>query len=333
MRHGNISLQQAVDIVEQLGGSHVVSAILQDKKFPPVKYGQVELGQLEALMNKCGGWEAVQAVLRGEKEVLLQDAAPPLFDHNGRRIPPPGFKASVVDADPNLDFTHGGDTWNYERRLSRLRDAFNLSTVGIGPVEFKDRTQTILEGLRAYGRVSNITEGAWFPIVIPEMQIADYGEALESQLLPAVERSYLDWFPERKFVNYPVGVLKGQVKIVHSSHERLLALLNQDEGSLPAVYFPNSLQGFSIPADREQIDTLPNNVLLCGGVDTCVAMAMYPDILARDAQTPGLDMAALEWQAYRHSLSFRARDNQLDFDLRHTTLAFKNYSGGLLVLG
>ncbi len=71
-----------------------------------------------------------------------------------------------------------------------------------------------------------------------------------------------------------------------------------------------------------------------GGMDIPVAMVMYPDILARDFNTPGLDMAALQWRSADSSLFFLADDDGLDF-FRADCLAYArgDYSGGLLFLG
>ena len=65
-------------------------------------------------------------------------------------------------------------------------------------------------------------------------------------------------------------------------------------------------------------------------------MVMYPDILARDWNTPGLDMAALSWTPANYSISigFWTRDAKLEFG-RTDELADTDdtCSGGLLFLG
>ena len=84
------------------------------------------------------------------------------------------------------------------------------------------------------------------------------------------------------------------------------------------IHFPNPLQGFSVNASREQMATLPQGFIL-SGMDTSVAMVMYPDILARDWNTFGLDLAALSFyfQYSRYSLKFTANDVNLEFDNTH----------------
>jgi len=61
------------------------------------------------------------------------------------------------------------------------------------------------------------------------------------------------------------------------------------------ILLPNPLQGFSIPACREYADSLPEILHLAGGYDFSAALAAYPDVLGRDFNTPGNDMAALQF--------------------------------------
>ncbi|MBD3282389.1 MAG: hypothetical protein GF387_02155 [Candidatus Portnoybacteria bacterium] len=69
-------------------------------------------------------------------------------------------------------------------------------------------------------------------------------------------------------------------------------------------------------------------------MDTLIAMAMYPDILARDWNTPGLDMAALQWRSADCSLLFKARGDKLGFvSTDFLARALDSSSGGLLFLG
>jgi hypothetical protein len=105
------------------------------------------------------------------------------------------------------------------------------------------------------------------------------------------------------------------------------------QGPVKGIHFPNPLQGFSIKASREQMLTLPKGFIL-SGLDTAIAMIMYPDVLARGYLTPGLDLAALSWQSADYSLFFRADVSRLDFDNSDgLAVDYGNYSGGLLFLG
>jgi hypothetical protein len=63
-------------------------------------------------------------------------------------------------------------------------------------------------------------------------------------------------------------------------------------------------------------------------------MIMYPDILARDYNTPGMDLSALQWQSAGYSLSFVSYGDRLSFGLYgDLSNALDDYSGGLFFLG
>ena len=173
----------------------------------------------------------------------------------------------------------------------------------------------------------------YLPIVLPQIALSDYlsdyGKMLDEAFLPAVGRAYEAEFPGRKFYNDRQGTLAGEVTVVRGSrHETLLAALAA--GPVVVLYFPTALQGFSLKADLAQMAALSDEILLAGALEPAVAMTMYPDVLARDGHTPGLDCAALRWQG--RSLYFEAGGDCLGFyggDLH----AHGSYSGGLVVIG
>jgi hypothetical protein len=161
------------------------------------------------------------------------------------------------------------------------------------------------------------------------MAVNDYGQVLDEVLLDAVGCAYEAEFPGRKFYNQRRGKLAGEVTVVEGSHhETLLTALVK--GPVVALYFPTALQGYSIQADLEQMATLPDGVLLAGALEPAAALIMYPDVLAHDGRTPGLDCAALRREGF--SLYFKADNDNLHFTDRIPP-AFGDYSGGLVVLG
>ena len=141
------------------------------------------------------------------------------------------------------------------------------------------------------------------------------------------------FFPKRNFNNYRKGKLEKQVTIVPGSrHEQLVAAMAK--GVVVGIYFPNCLQGFSVYADREQMATLPEQFLLAGGFEASACMIAYPDVLARDNNTPLLDLAALQWQSAGYSLCFNADGDCAYFGSRSGLgSTYGNYAGGLVVLG
>ncbi len=296
-----------------------------------LKYGYLTYGQIEAVLNKvCSGDQTIlQGLLRGEKEVSLTDAIIKWFDKHGRRIPPRTLTASVTDANRNYFLKH--TKLNYAERLARIVDCFVLKEA-ISVDEFKNRAETILDGLRADEKTQLITKGVHLPFYLPQTQVDDYGRVLDEVFLPAVERSFKAEFPWRSFYNRRKGTLVGQTTIVEGSrHERLVEAMQQ--GNVVGIYFPNCLQGFSVHADREQMASLPDKFLLAGGFDAAAAMVAFPDVLARGSKTPLLDLAAMQWLSSDFSLYFSAYGGPLVFDLWSNLGHSRVISaGGLVVL-
>lgn len=297
-----------------------------------MKYGNLNLGQIEALVNKLGGEEAVQAILRGEKTLEIKDVIQRLlFDKNGRRIPE-GLQANVCDANRSFYLRQPKMTKeaHFANRILSLHGNLGIDT-GITAEQFQQEIERLLALIKGKSQIANITNGIWLPVVLPKLKSDDLGAVLE-QYLEAVVKSYAKTFGDRKFYNHRKGTLAGEVSIVIGSrHDQLIERMRK--GLVIGIHFPNPLQGFSINASREQMTTLPEGFVL-SGLDTAIAIMMYPDILARDFNTPGLDLAALSRRSADYSLYFEARDDKLDFsppdDLAH---ALDNYSGGLLFLG
>lgn len=297
-------------------------------------------GQLNAIV-KALGEDNARALLAGQltvervetmiqlKDTGKQDKITTLFDKNGFRIKPKGLKAAVTT--PNTSYRLVQPISPPVVRLARMQH------LGVEPFisseEFFDRSTAILKRVETDETTAKLLKGVALPFAIPQIQMNDYGTVLDEKFLPAVEASYREQFPNQPFNNYRKGELANQVTIVEGSrHEQLVEAMHK--GVVVGVYFPNCLQGFSIHADREQMSSLPEHFLLAGGFDVAACMIAYPDVLARDGNTPLLDLAALQWQSEQASLCFNAYDDDADFD-RRTNLgeASGRYAGGLVVLG
>lgn len=257
-----------------------------------------------------------------------------LFNRNGVRIRPRGLKANTTK--PDRDYRFNQPTLDYGQRLARLQTYLNSPKYlyNISAADFETRSEAIIASIREDDTVSNLLKGIYLPFVIPQMDVEDYGQILDEVFLTGVNNSYTEQFGgERPFNNYRKGSLAEQTTIVTGSrHERLVEAMKQ--GTVVGIYFPNCLQGYSVDADREQMESLPEQFLLAGGFDAAAAMIAYPDVLARDGSTPLLDLAAMQWQSSDDSLCFRAYDDDLDFGIRSNLGdASDNYAGGLVVLG
>jgi len=296
-----------------------------------------QAGDLNALVKNLGEEVAVQIkngkkiVVREGDELVLKDAIRPLFDKHDRRIPE-GLLANVCDANRSfrLDQPVLAQKADYANRILRLHGCFSIDT-GVTAEQLKAGTERLLAIIRENSQIANIVNGVYLPVVLPKLVTDNLGAELELYLA-GVNKSYIRTFSDRKFYNRRKGTLTNEVSVVEGSrHDQLIERMKQE--LVIGLHFPNPLQGYSFNASREQMLTLPEGFIL-SGMDTPIAMAMYPDILARGWNTPGLNLAALQWQSADFSLSFRAYAVKLDFvGTAFLADARGSYSGGLLFLG
>lgn len=330
-------LEQAAQLILMLGGAEKVAALLKDREGANFKFGQLDFGQLEAILNKLvqvgvNDQDVLGQLLRDELEIKLVAAIKKFFAQTGRRIPSLGMKAKHTDPDLNFHLIQPAlDTVEQlALRLVRFQEALQPGPIMLA-ADFQNQVNELLVALRADRQIANLANGVCLPIILPTISRDDfdYGGLLERVFVAAAKKAYEKEFPGRPFDNYRKGDLAGKVTIVDESHRLLVERLFQ--GHLVALYFPNPLQGFSVHAQREQMAGLPTTLHLAGGFDTLSAVSMYPDVLGRNFNTPGLDMAALEWQDADYSLYFGADDDDADFGRRTGLGIASGYGSGGLV--
>lgn len=293
------------------------------------KYPKWGPGPVEALLNilvEDNAW----ALLRGQKKVKFEDCVPLLFDGNGRRIP---RLLETTAKDPNMDFCLNRPEVFLAKQLERAKGFFpvgaKLATVG----ELQGKIWTLYRRIAREPQLANALKGRLFPVCLPQWDGGDYGLTLDTAYTNAMIAAYKAAFPERTFNPYRRGQLERQVTVVHESHKRFVELMVKG----PVVGIMTvPLQGFSVDADREQMVELEkfDFVSLAGGFDFAAAFAGYPETLARDFHTPGLDMSAVQWQSAAFSLYLGAYDDDASFGRRgRLGAAGGYYSGGLFFRG
>ena len=323
-------------LTQILGGEEVVRAIIaanNDSTIQLPKFGSWTRGQVEGLITKLGE-DVARRIASGELvaevkdgNVVVEKSVLPLFDKGGRGIPFPGMKG-VVDA--NRSFNLGGPfEVNYKLVHNRLKKHFGRKYKFMPVSEFETRCKTVLDFVRNNPRIANLLNGPYFPWVMPQLS-GDIGKLLDNVIVPAAESSYKEQFAGREFTNYRHKDLAGKVTVIPDTRQDTL-IRAMDEDSICGVYFP-TLQGFGIPADREWIMKVSEQRLILSGMEVPVVVAAYPDICGRDHQTPGLDMAALQWQSSDYSLCFFAGDDGADFGRRSLGTSGSS-AGGVSILG
>jgi hypothetical protein len=302
------------------------------------KYDDWTRGDDEALINRLGGLAVARRIKDGEltvrvvgNEVVVEPRKAALFDKNGRRIPPEGLRAAVYDANYQYAPTKL-DKVSYAARLERLRLAFGEEVNLPTPDEFESRIKDLVAKIEAEETIKNVLKGAWYPVCIPGglgITLENYGEKLDTNIVPAVKAEYERAFSGKTFYNNMAGQLAGEVNIWNGSrHERLVEAASK--GPVVGIYFPTALQGYSINAEREQMASLPKMFWLAGALDALVAQVMYPQELLRDNRTPYYDMAATEWRGW--ALCGYARVDNAYFGCRGLLdSAYGDFAGGVFV--
>jgi hypothetical protein len=263
-------------------------------------------------------------------EATVTSVRPDLFDDHGRRIPPE-LKAAV-HRDTRRRFICPQPKTDYGAIHARIKE--HLGATGpLSAAEFEDRAEAILSSLRNNSETKNIAQGVRVPFLLPKASYADFGQALDSTYLPAVQRSFQQTFPECRFTNYCKSGLAGKLGVAaESRHQRLLAAMQQ--GVVVGYYFPCLLE-YSVPAAVEQMQTLPAKFLLAGGFDTCAAFVGCPDLLLRrDGYPPLLWLAALSGEKEGVGYHFEAYGYNLTFNRRpHFGHVAEYWASSLVVLG
>src|SRR3989344_3121579 len=150
-----------------------------------------------------GKRQGLDAVLRGEKKIILEDTVPLLFDKNGRCIPHK-LAVSAAVCDPNRgcrfnQFNFG--LFNGDCLLPDWQKYFGQTP--IYGSELLSRILAIRAKVFDDPTVANLLSGPWFPILLPGIQLGEggYGALLENFILPAAAKGHTEAFPERQFIN------------------------------------------------------------------------------------------------------------------------------------
>lgn len=292
-------------------------------------------GQIAALIKAIGGQEAVGRLLRNEVEVTLTEIVRRYFDKNGRGIPDKlQAKSCAPDSSFKLErpdiLANGFLQTAFERGENYLGDY-----LGRDKTPFEDYRKAIVElweKLQDDEHLANLAKGTCLPLLLPQMSIDDLGTVTE-RLVETAGESYKECFPDRTWSNYRKGALTGNVSTVSGTrHERIIAQMA--DGPVSALYFPNPMQGFSVHAQREFEQILPESVSLTGTIEPAVAMTMYPKVLAHSYYTTGLECSAVQYKSSVQSLRWLALVDRLWFDCKVDLDNTSDwYSGGLLFVG
>ncbi|MBU4338077.1 hypothetical protein KKB43_01700 [Patescibacteria group bacterium] len=255
-----------------------------------------------------------------------------LFDNKGLVVPPAGFQSEVTGEHNDFSLCQFEiNAWEPLKRIQEVLPAYNVLSL----MEFQDRCGHIKEkalkhpliGHSAFRRCHLL-----LPIPhIPELADSKQLGRIIITLLNAAKRAYENEFSSRKFLNHHASALNGEMHVNFGMrYKKLLTQIAQAPQA--GILLPNSLQGYSIQADRAIISFFPDFIFLVG-IEHILAIIAFPDKLACGEDTPGLDMAALSGESVDSSFFFWADGYGIDFVCTQKLKEASSVcSGGLLIL-
>lgn len=265
----------------------------------------------------------------------------PYFSNLGRRVPEAGMR--VFNQTPSEYYRLNQPNLAYAKILGRLKKQ-GMAPDDISDNSFQSHARSLLDIMKASRDYRDLLNGVHIPFVFQDMhKLPDLGRHIEDHLLPSVQKSFNEEFPQSHFkaVLQSNSELQGSVKIAsHSGYESFLEATQQ--GGVVGWYFPQALQEFDVDSQRRQMETLPllhdAQVCLSGAVDICAAIVGSPHLLiSEDFYTPILCMSALEHIDPRMVLLLKAYGPHLEFWCmtqmltKELTQVSEQWSGGLCV--
>ena len=234
-----------------------------------------------------------------------------IFDSKGRLEPdetlkkPANLKSRNYFKFPNLDF----DPKACYRQISSVFD------MSLSENDFVSETKDILNKSRINLGLDDAQTVIAVPFFTPKLGAGDIGEMLENTLLPAVQKSYKEIFPEYEFKNEFPHSLKGHLKSIPGlGHDRLENAVKHAPVVGVCLFV---LREYSVHAAREQVEILGEDFGLAGPIDLSSVFVSQPDLLFHKDEYPPLiwmsgcqtswDHANFHFEAYGYNLMFNRR--------------------------
>ena len=263
------------------------------------------------------------------------------FSNLGRRVPFEGMRVFNQSAShyyklsqPELDF---------EKILLRLKQQ-SLAPSCYSSESFKNDAQLLLNIIKSDNNYQNLLQGIHVPFVYSNThKLEDLGRTIETHLLPSVQKSFNEMYPNFHFkaILQSNSELTGKIKVAAGSRYESFIEATQKRLTV-GWYFPQALQEFDVDSQRRQMASLPQisgaQVCLSGAIDVCAAMVGSPQLLfSEDFYTPILCMSALEHHDPRLVLLLKAYGPHLEFWCmtqmltKNITQVSEQWSGGLTI--
>lgn len=264
-----------------------------------------------------------------------------LFSENGRRIASPSMR--VFSNSPSDYYRINQPANDFQLILERIKKN-NLVNTNLGSSDFESRLISLKNKILNNNSFKNILKGVHIPFAYQTTnKNYELGSDLEDYLLPSMQGSFNDCYPNRNFkaILQSNSVLKNNLKIDGDS--RYAKFIEKSNNSaVLGWYFPQALQEFDIASQRAQMRELPTseefNICLSGAKDIAAAIVGSPELLiSTEFYTPILCMSSyvhsdprlvLLLKAYGPHLEFWCMSQMLTKDI---TQVSEQWSGGLTI--
>ena len=207
------------------------------------------------------------------------------FDNYGRRIPRDGMR--VYGETPSQYYKLEQLELDLESIFNRSREQ-NLFTNEIDINAFDKKISSVILKIKNDVNYANLLNGVYVPFIYKrEVKGADLGAELVDILLPKLQKSFINKFPESHFKAILQSQKKLESNINLDKNSRYQDFVSQSEVKpVIGLYFPQALQEFDVESQRNQMTSLPEltdlNICLSGGMDVCAALIGTPNLLTSE---------------------------------------------------
>ena len=262
------------------------------------------------------------------------------FDDRGRRVPTNDVRVFADEASDYYrleqpDFNYGG--------VLERSEKFNIAPSALSVSQFQIKAQSLLDIINSNDDFSGLLRGVHVPFVYKHTATeSDLGANFQDIILPNVQKSFNDRFPDSHFkaVLQSDTELNGNISLDPlSGYDEFLDASQQ---GVVGWYFPQALQEYDIKSQRSQMNGLPNldgaGLCLSGGMDIGAALIGTPELLvSEEFYTPILCMSAFTHSDERMILLLKSYGPHLEFWCmtqmlsKHTTQVSEQWAGGFTV--
>lgn len=247
------------------------------------------------------------------------------IDNNGRFCPPNGLRAAVTEVDERFNYVT--PSIDFERLHARIRYLAPLNACIPSSRELRQQAATLQTKIMRTP-YAGLMRGCCLPIYIPQWQ-GNFGQIVTA-FVQATANSYEVECGKMFFSFCTKFDLSNEVVPFPGTNQEYLLTAMSEGPVAGSLFLP--FMGWSTEAIREVMPLVPPSCVV-GGIDLLAALALYPETLARDYLTPGLELAGIMMGSDK-TIGFWPCGTELEF-FRASGLceARGYYTSSLLYLG